>query len=69
MVNSLEVYRDTGEKQGRAFRRRDISQAQLLNRHYHEMLRLETPEDRIEAEKAFKEGYKSDFNPKPEYFR
>lgn len=58
MINPIELYRDSGHKAGRAMNRGDIATVQFESGWMLRAARLETPEDRKAAHKAYSEAYK-----------
>ncbi len=57
MINTLEVYRDCGSKAAKAMNQRDQGRATFEHTWFNRARRLETEDDRREADKAFREGY------------
>ncbi len=57
-INSLETYRQCGERAGNARRHKDEGVARWQTDWFNRTKMLETPEYRIQAEAAFRDGYK-----------
>lgn len=70
MINSLDVYREAGEKAGLAQKRRLAADYDFHRRWFNHARDLEKPEDQAAVKAAWDEGYKKG-NPAPTvaYFR
>jgi hypothetical protein len=60
LVNSIEVYFETGAKAGKAAKRRDMSLVSFQNRWLSSALNLEASENRMRCREAFNDGYRSE---------
>lgn len=68
--NSLEVYQDCGFKAGKAMRQQDIARHDNERRWFKEALYLESGDYKVQAEAAYKAGYKAGYGEvKVEYFK
>ena len=63
MINSLEIYRDTGEKAGKAQRHHDSALASFHHDWLRKALALEEPADREQARKAYDDAYRMAATP------
>lgn len=57
MINTLETYRASGAKAGKARNQHDESRAVFEHNWFNRARRLESGQDRVEADKAFRAGY------------
>lgn len=71
MINSIETYRESGRKAGKASRGQDAMGAKAEYEWAARATRLEqTPEDKAAARTAWHEGYKAGYGAvTPESFR
>ncbi len=69
MMNSIELYYDSGYRTGKAMKQGDAGLVAHEKGWYQRAKALECKEDQVAAGLAFSQGY-SDANParKPEYF-
>ena len=58
MINTLEVYKSTGERAGTSAKRRDIASVQFHNRWLANALASEKGEDKRLARAAYDEAYR-----------
>lgn len=70
MLNSLEVYKESGIRAAKAHNDRDHARYREENLYFGRMYALEKPEDKPLARQAYEEGYKSARRVPPvQYFR
>ena len=68
MINSIEVYKDAGAKHGRAARNWDAGLMEHWDQWVRRALRLENPEDREIARKAYNDAYTAECRRGRHYF-
>lgn len=59
-MNTIEVYRDTGSKAGKAARKRDYMLTNFHNQWLSRALALEKPEDRTTCREAYNSAYREE---------
>ena len=69
MFNSIESYKNAGEKAGRASKNHDAGLVSHWKRWLSQALCLETETDRKVARRAYDQAYSSVATPSVSYFR
>ena len=64
-MNDIEIYRDCGNKAGKAARRKDMATARFHQAWFNRAVAMEPEEKRSDCRKAFSDAYREEAAPTP----